>query len=318
MGYILVTGSNGFVGSKLIDMMLTKGYRILGLSTSANKRQENENYVHIKVDITQCIEIESIFQKYNVEAVIHLAAIAHLKNRKNIDWNEFYRVNTLASKSLFNVAIKYEADVFFSSTVDVYGDNRTSLITEEDAISPISNYAKSKAIAEKELIELANSNSVNYGIGRFAPIYDREYMKDPYKRIYIRYPNTAFKIGKGKNYHFVSVNSVVDFIMEWIVSRKNISGIYNVCDNDLINSIEFIKLEQQVGNSKKVIYLPNFIFGFLKPCLKIMNALLKNEKLLKIDMNLHKLLSPAKYSVDKMNSVYRTKWNLKNTVYEDV
>ncbi|WP_176448248.1 NAD(P)-dependent oxidoreductase [Lentibacillus sp. CBA3610] len=317
MGYVLVTGSNGFIGSKLVDAMLNKGYKVLGISTSDSIKKGSENYKHIKMNITHPLSVESLFDTYDIEAVIHLAAIAHLKNRKKISWNEFYRVNALASKCLFEAAINSGANIFFASTVDVYGDKQSKYITEESKPEPISDYAHSKQLAEQTLIEKANLHSTNCTIARFAPVYDKGYMKDAYKRIYISHPNIAFRVGKGKDYHFVSVNNVIDFILKWLSSREEISGIYNVVDSEYINTIDFIELEKQIGNVKKVFYIPNQLFSIIKPLLKLINLIINNEKVSKISLNIHKLTNPPRYSLKRMSSILSPKWNLENTVYNE-
>lgn len=318
MSYILVTGSNGFIAGFLIERLLEMNYKVLGVSTKENKKFVNKNYKHIRVDITQCLQMERIFERYDISAIIHLAAIAHLKDRKKLDWNEFYRVNTLASKTLFTIAAKSNIDVFYASTVDVYGKIEGSIITEDCIPKPNTSYAKSKFLAERILIEKFKNSTSKYLIARFAPVYGMDNMKDIYKRAFIKYPKIAYLIGEGYNYHFVSVHNVVDFILKWIISNEKQSGIYNVCDSELVNSKDLLLYEKKNGIKPKVICIPAKILPLINLFLKIINKIVDNSNLKKIELNLYKIVNPPKYSIEKMKSIYSPEWNLENTVYKKV
>lgn len=315
--YVLVTGCNGFIGSKLTKRLIEKGYKVLGVSSSNNRVLFHENFEYVQLNLKNAIDVENLFRKYKISSVIHLAAIAHLKGRKKIRWNEFYRINVLASKTVFRCAVNARANIFYASTVDVYGNTNVSIIDENQCPKPISDYAKSKLIAENILRDLVEKEKINYCIGRFAPVYAKNFMKDVYKRIYIIYPSLAFQINCGIDYHFVSINNILDFIELWIKKSNQISGIYNVCDNQYINSKEFIKLEKNIGNSKSVIKLPKVTISLVSFLLKIFNGLIGNTRLNEISKNLYKLTNPPKYSTKKINEFTNLKWDLKNTVYYD-
>lgn len=317
MCYVLITGCNGFVGEILTISLLKKGHKVLGISKSKYPKVSHKNFKYICADITDCKTIEGIFSKYIISSVIHLAAIAHIRNRKKIDWNEFYRVNTLASKTIFQCAVNNGAKIFFASTVDVYGSTQCPVITEDVKPNPISDYAKSKYLAEKILIEIGEKNSHPYLIGRFAPVYAKNYMKDVYKRVYLKYPLITFFLGNEYYYHFVSVYNVVDFIINWLESSKEITGIYNVCDDQPINIKRFIQLEKNIGNSKKTIYLPKPIFTFIKYFSSTIYLIFRIEKFKKVYTNLYKLTNPSVYSIIKMKNIIQPKWDLENTVYDN-
>lgn len=319
MSYILVTGSNGFVGSKLVDQLISKGFKVLGLSTGLNKREINENFKFVQTDITNQQAVEKVFIDNNISFVIHLAAIAHVKNRKNLNWNVYYRNNTLASKTIFHNAIKHGSKIFFASSVDVYGNKKEFPLEETLSLKPISDYAKSKFLAEKMLTEITSNKSIDFVIARFAPIYDKDFMKDINKRIYFKYPNIAFSIGSGQNFHFISVNNVVDFIMEWIINSNEFSGVVNVCDETLINSNQFIALEKSFGRSKYVLKLPKQLFVIPKYVLELMQKIFKKNRFIKKQyININKLISPANYSTSRMLGLFKPKWNLEKTIYKNI
>lgn len=313
MSYILVTGSNGFIGKSLTEALLKKGYKVLGLSKSETPKIMHSNYKYISVDLTNTLLVEKIFLEYEISVVIHLAAIAHYKHDKNINWNDFYRVNTLASKTIFECAKKVNASVFYSSTIDVYGNSVDSLITEDTIPVPTSDYAKSKYLAEKYLEELMVKN---YIIGRFAPVYGKGFMKDIYKRIYLKYPDLAFIVGKGYDYHFVSINNIIDFTLHWVEKQDKISGIVNICDNELLNSKYFLDLEKRNKDIKYTIFIPSTFIVISLNILDKVNGVLNNNLIKKMHLNLNKLIKPKRYSINKMSTISKPKWNIENTVYK--
>ena len=99
---IIVTGGAGFIGSHVVRLMVRKypEYRIINvdaLTYAGNlanlKDVENEpNYVFVKADICDFEKMCSLFEEYNVDGVIHLAAESHV-DRSIKDPFTFARTN---------------------------------------------------------------------------------------------------------------------------------------------------------------------------------------------------------------------------------
>ncbi|AST93638.1 hypothetical protein BC6307_21405 [Sutcliffiella cohnii] len=316
MSYILVTGCNGFIGNKLTNVLLEKGYKVLGISSSPKTTIKNKNFQYISLDLTDCINIEKVFSEYSISTVIHLAGIAHVKKGKKVDWNSHYRINTLASHTVFKNAVKSNADVLFASTVDVYGTEKNNQFNEECTPKPTSSYGKSKVLAENHLKKLAKGSDSNYLIARIAPVYDKNFMNDAYKRIYLKFPTIAFTVGKGLDYQLVSINNVIEFIIKWVQSNKEVLGIVNVCDNQLVNSVDFIKLEKAEGRAKKSFQISKSFFNLVELFLNTIINLTGNTWVLKFRANLYKLINPPRYSTKRMEKLFTPIWNINNTVYK--
>lgn len=316
MSYILVTGCNGFIGSRLTRTLLKEGFEVLGVSTSKDTKIEHTNFKYNSMNITDCLSVENLFLENDISTVIHLAAIAHINNGQKVDWNTYYRVNTLASRTIFECAAKVKANVIFASTVDVYGTCEDSILTEKSIPKPVSYYGMSKYRAENLLKEIAESSELNYITTRLAPVYAKEFMKDAYKRIYLKYPKIAFIIGQGLEYQFLSVNNINDFVISWIKSDKKLKGILNVRDSEPINSWEFINFEGKIGNARNVIRIPQLFISLIKLSIDSLYKITKNNKILKIRTSLYKLINPNKYSIEKMTQLTTQKWNLENTIYD--
>src|SRR5574344_876637 len=133
---ILITGGAGFIGSHVVRLFVTKypDYHIINLDkltyagNLANLKDiENEpNYTFVKADICDYDKIQEIFQLYNIDGVIHLAAESHV-DRSIKDPFIFAKTNVLGTLTLLQVAklaweSNFEGKKFYHiSTDEVYG-----------------------------------------------------------------------------------------------------------------------------------------------------------------------------------------------------
>lgn len=299
MGYILVTGSNGMLGKHVVNRLLEAGYKVLGISIEDRANIINKNYIYKTLDLTNCVELEAIFSEYNISHVIHLAAVAHIHKGMDDSWSQYYRINTLCSKTIFKCASTYKIPVFFTSSIDVYGINENE-VDEKILPKPISFYARSKWMAENLLQEICKNGA--YLIARFVPIYTEDNKKDIRKRFYINYPNICYRLGKGKEYEFLSINKVLELILWWVSNSSEIKDIVNIRDKKRFNTKELIDIEQASGKVKFVIKLPEWVVA----CLKFtIDLLLKNN--LAHRFTAYKVINPIRTNDRKLRSYTITK-----------
>ncbi len=165
MKNILITGGAGFIGSHLVRFMVCKypEYRIINLDKLTyagnleNLRdiEEMPNYVFEKADICDFPVVQSLFSKYEVEGVIHLAAKSHV-DRSIKEPFAFAQTNVMGTLSLLQAARlawegKWEGKLFYHvSTDEVYGalEPGDGLFTEMTKYNPHSPYSASKAAAD--------------------------------------------------------------------------------------------------------------------------------------------------------------------------
>ena len=164
MKKILITGGAGFIGSHVIRHFLTKypNYHIYNLDVltyagnleNLKDIQSAPNYTFIKGDITDEGFINNIFEKYEFDSVIHLAAESHV-DRSITDPLAFAKTNILGTMVLLNAFMNlwktnWEDRRFYHvSTDEVYGSlGNTGLFEETTPYDPNSPYSASKASSD--------------------------------------------------------------------------------------------------------------------------------------------------------------------------
>jgi len=161
---ILITGGAGFIGSHVARLFVNKYpdyhiYNLDALTYAGNLEnlidiESKENYTFLHGDITDEAYVNSIFNKYIFEDVIHLAAESHV-DRSITDPLAFAKTNILGTMILLN-AFKvlwkdnWEGKRFYHvSTDEVYGSlGAIGLFEETTSYDPNSPYSASKASSD--------------------------------------------------------------------------------------------------------------------------------------------------------------------------
>lgn len=246
---ILVTGASGMIGSKLVKKLADAGYSVVGLDKTDCK-EHIPGYTHRKCDLGDFDYLKDAIDGSKPDRIIHLAALAHTKNEDDLSWERYRYINVECAKNVFDTA--GDIPVLFISTVDVYGFFNGGYVNADTEIHPVSFYGKSKAMAEDECKKLKH-----YDIFRFSPVYTDEIKRDIQKRYYLKYPNIAYRIGKGTEYEILNVNHAVEMMVEWCSLPTN-NSIKIIKDEVNMNTIEYIRAEKAEGRAKVVLYFPKW------------------------------------------------------------
>lgn len=259
---ILVTGSAGMIGGYVVKGLIEKGHTVVGV----DRRTSDENYrglTQIILDLSSRQAIMQLFGDKKIDRCIHLAALAHTAGVKDVSWEAFKKVNVDCAENVFAACAKYDVPILFISTVDAIGMVK-GLITPETELNPISNYGKSKALAESRLKNICKV----WNIYRFSPVYTADIKRDIEKRYYLKYPNWAYKIGKGERFEVLDVTGAVAAMVDW-VDKKVDNTIHIIKDQELLDANELIKAEKVEGRAKHVLHFPRWIVVFGYYCIKL-------------------------------------------------
>jgi GDP-6-deoxy-D-talose 4-dehydrogenase len=139
----LVTGSDGFTGSYLIDELKIAGYDVVGLS-----HRPSNSPVHRVADLCDRHAVSAIVDEVRPDVVVHLAAIAFVAHG---DAEAIYRTNVIGARNLLEALAanpKQPSAVLLASSANIYGNSNVEVLTEDTVAAPTNDYAVSKLAME--------------------------------------------------------------------------------------------------------------------------------------------------------------------------
>ena len=166
MKNILITGSEGYIGSIMVPFFIEKGFNVVGLDSSFfSEGNLNQTYLPRYKLIKKDIRKVELIDLDGIDAIIHLAGLSNdplgMLNEKLT-----YDINYHASVRLAELAKRSKIDRFiFSSSCSLYGKGDGNALTEEGVQNPQTAYAKSKVLTEEALVKMADK--------KFCPTYMR-------------------------------------------------------------------------------------------------------------------------------------------------
>lgn len=252
MKKILITGSAGMIGSCVVKDLLANGYTIVGVDRN-EATFVHENFKQVVIDLADKEALDELFAVEKVDRCIHLAALAHFAGESDLSFERFKFVNVTCAENVFETCAKHDVPVLFISTVDSIGMVK-GIITPETKLNPISNYGKSKAIAEGRLKEICDK----WNIYRFSPVYTKTQKRDIEKRYYLKYPNIAYKIGAGGQFEVLEMSGAVKSMVDW-VGKDVDNTIHIIKDPVLLDINSLISREKAEGRAKYVLCFPRWM-----------------------------------------------------------
>ena len=269
MKKLLITGSNGFVGSYFISKYQDK-YEIKTFS-----------FLKDNIDILNCSDLDVVF---------HLSGLVHQMGGASAE--EYEKVNVTQTLQLAKKVKESGVKQFvFMSTVKVYGEETSSVYTENTICYPEDEYGKSKLKAEIELLKLEDE-SFKISIIRTPIIYGYGVKANIKNLINLVYKIPVLPFGKiGNKRSIVYIGNICHLVDEIITQQKE--GIFLASDDEPLSTSKLIKLISK--NINKRVYLIKIPFF---------------ESLLKlVKPSFHKRLYQ---SLEVNNSITKEKLNLKN------
>ena len=168
MASILVTGGAGYIGSHTCVELLNAGHEVIVYDNLFNSVQESLNRVEqitqkkltfIEGDIRDAHQLDQVFEKYSIDAVIHFAGLKAVGESQQIPLSYF---DNNVTGSICLAQAMQRAQVFnlvFSSSATVYGESNPSPYHEEMTLGmPTNNYGYTKLVVEQMLEKLALSD----------------------------------------------------------------------------------------------------------------------------------------------------------------
>lgn len=272
---ILITGSAGFIGFHLSHSLLKEGYDVVGIDNMNDyydpKLKEDRNSVLLefpsyhfhRIDIKDKISVADIFERYQPEYVVHLAAQAGVRYSL-INPDAYIESNIIGFYNILEACKVYKPKhLIFASSSSVYGNSQDLPFSVKDrADKPVSLYAATKR--SNELFAYVYSYTYNIpttGL-RFFTVYG------PWGRpdmAYFKFTKSILEDGQVELYNNGTVKRDFTFIDDAIECLRRLiekipTGevpykIYNVGNRQPITVEELVNtLEKIIGKKAKRVY----------------------------------------------------------------
>ena len=159
---ILVTGGAGYIGSQMVNLLKTRGYRVVVIDDlSSGFEWATQGVEFIRGSIGDLLLLADCFSSSSVDAVIHFAgsiSVGESSQRPDL----YYQNNVVNTLTLLDAMRKHRVDkLIFSSTAAIFGDPSELPISEHCAKNPMNpSYGKSKWMVEQILHDYKSAFSM--------------------------------------------------------------------------------------------------------------------------------------------------------------
>ena len=275
MKKIIVTGGLGFIGSNLIDLLISKNYYIINIDKvtySSNfynirEHKNSKNYKFLKCDIKDK-KLKNILFKFKPAAIFNLAAETHVD--RSIDSPEsFIQSNIVGVFNLLECfkeyTKRYKSKLIHISTDEVYGDILSGRSSENYPYQPSSPYAASKAASDHLVSSYVRTYKVPAIVTNCSNNYGPKQHPEKLvpKLIYNILNNKPLPIyGKGTNSReWIYVKDHCEALLK-VFTKGKVGEFYNIGSNKNLNNLqvskELINISKsttKIGKKVKILFV---------------------------------------------------------------
>ena len=273
---VLVTGATGFIGSRLVEELINKGYDVTSLIRKGKEGNSKSNIIY--GDLTD----ERIdFKDLKFDCVFHLASHTPLEKNKKV----LEKVNLEGTKKLFQEIKSITKSIIYISGLGVYGETGEAVIDESQNYNPNTNFVKIRLDAEKYLKDNSVEHKIDFTVVHFGDVYGPDGWF--YEMLVKRLKKNTFRMPKGGNYYkgFVHVEDAVGSIIA-ILEKQAFGESFIIADSMPVSFKEFSNFTADQINAKHPGSVPVFLAKAVlgSDLIKLLTTSMKvsNKKILKI------------------------------------
>ena len=257
---ILITGSNSFVGSEIINYLSKYNYNLIATYRKNKNEFKSKKVKLVKFDLKKKSNLNKRFG-----VLVHCASVTPANEfREN-----YYKINQIGFKNLISLCLKSKCNkIILISSVAVYGDVKKT-ITEKSFARGKSKYAKSKLKMENILFRFAKKNKINSVVLRLSQVIGSKsvnnYFSDLKKKIHSN-KKITISLQSKKDYfnNLCHINDLCINIKKLIDGNiiLNKNEVFNFASNKPITINKFKKIIYSYN--KKIQFVENNIPKFYK------------------------------------------------------
>ncbi|MFM2401392.1 MAG: dTDP-4-dehydrorhamnose reductase [Bacteroidota bacterium] len=232
---ILITGSNGLLGQKLVDLLRKQSsVELIATARGNNRLPKTDGYTYASLDITIQEEVLAIFDQFKPHVVIHTAAMTNVDTcETDREGCDVLNVNSVAY--LIEACEKHGTYLCHLST-DFIFDGADGPYTEEGIANPISYYGESKLKAEQLLL----ASHIRWSIARTVLVYG--IVPDMSRSNIVLWVKKSLEDGKSIQVvtdQFRTPTLAEDLAMGcWLLAKDEVEGIFNISGSDFLTPYE--------------------------------------------------------------------------------
>jgi UDP-glucose 4-epimerase len=265
---ILVTGAAGFIGSHVVDVLISNGSSVFGVDNLSTGKLANlnsaMNSVRFQFINGDLLDFEFIkLATVGVDYVFHFSANADIRFGTNNPELDFYQNIVVTKNILESMRINQVKKIVFASTGAIYGE-ATQIPTPENAQMPIqtSLYGASKISAEAIIQAYSESFDIQSWIFRFVSILGARYAHGHVYDFLSQLNKSVATIkvlGNGnQEKSYLHIEDCLTGIMTGVSSSNNLVNIFNLGTNETLKVRESLKIIiETLGVKPEVKYEEN-------------------------------------------------------------
>lgn len=235
---ILITGSNGLLGQKMLaDLKHDNDVDLIATSRGENRLKDKLGYTYYSLNICSKAEVDECLAKFQPDVLVNTAAMTNVDSCEN-DKQACDDLNVEAVKYLVEACNRHNCHLVHLST-DFIFDGENGPYKEEDEANPLSYYGLSKLKAEKYI--LGNSNS--WSIIRTVLVYG--VAEEMSRSNIVLWAKSALEKGQAMKVvddQFRTPTLAEDLAQGCIAAAKSkAQGVFNISGDDFLSVLEIIQ-----------------------------------------------------------------------------
>ncbi|GGB94128.1 SDR family oxidoreductase [Dyadobacter sediminis] len=259
---ILVTGSNGLLGQKLIELLVSENTcETIATAKGGNRLNFSKGYEFLEMDVTDPVQVDQVMGAARPDVVIHTAAMTNVdqcESEKDACW----KLNVTAVEIVVAACRKYDVFLEHVST-DFIFDGTAGPYKEEDLPNPVSFYGWSKYAAEKVVIH----SGINWAIARTVLVYGIAH--DMSRSNIILWVKKSLEEGKAIKVvtdQFRTPTLAEDLAKGcFLIAGRKEQGIFNISGSDFMTPYEMAMMTADYFSLDKSLISPTDASTFTQP-----------------------------------------------------